>query len=139
MSTQLAHEPDLASLAPIQNPLAHFSQLSIGVAHCAVAKRVMRQPLSCIIQDEAKEVVVGTLGTLYGVEGSGLIGVIQNQFTPLSAYAFMVMSLIYIPCIAVIATIKRETNWRWTLLAVGYSLVLGWILAVAIYQIGIWF
>jgi ferrous iron transport protein B len=87
----------------------------------------------------AKEVVVGTLGTLYRVEGSGLIGVIQNQFTPLSAYAFMVMSLIYIPCIAAIATIKRETNWRWTLLAVGYSLVLGWILAVAIYQIGIWF
>lgn len=84
----------------------------------------------------AKEVVVGTLGTLYGVEGAGLIDVIQNQFTPLSAYAFMVMSLIYIPCIAAIATIKRETNWRWTLLAVGYSLVLGWILPFMIYQGG---
>jgi ferrous iron transport protein B len=84
----------------------------------------------------AKEVVVGTLGTLYGVEKAGLIGVIQNQFTPISAYAFMVMSLIYIPCIAAIATIKKETNWRWTLIALGYSLVLGWTLAVAIYQIG---
>jgi ferrous iron transport protein B len=87
----------------------------------------------------AKEVVVGTLGTLYGVEEAGLIGVIQNQFTSLSAYAFMVMPLIYIPCIAAIATIKKETNWRWTLIAVGYSLVLGWTLAVAIYQIGRWF
>ena len=84
----------------------------------------------------AKEVVVGTLGTLYGVEGEGLKRVLPHHFTPLSAYAFMVMSLIYIPCIAAIATIKRETNWKWTGLAVGYSLVLGWVVAVLIYQIG---
>lgn len=84
----------------------------------------------------AKEVVVGTLGTLYGVQEAGLTSVIQTQFTALSAYAFMVMALVYIPCIAAIATIKRETNWKWTGLAVGYSLVLGWGLAVLIYQIG---
>jgi ferrous iron transport protein B len=84
----------------------------------------------------AKEIVVGTLGTLYGVEGMGLKNVILQQFTPLSAYAFMAMSLIYIPCIAAIATIKKETNWKWTALAVGYSLILGWVVAVLIYQIG---
>jgi len=84
----------------------------------------------------AKEVVVGTFGTLYGVEEAGLTNVIQEVFNPLSAYAFMVMSLIYIPCIAAIATIKRETNWRWAFLAVGYSLLLGWLLAVGIYQAG---
>jgi ferrous iron transport protein B len=84
----------------------------------------------------AKEVVVGTLGTLYGVETSGLNTIILQHFTPLSAYCFMVMSLIYIPCIAAIATIKKETNWKWTGLAVGYSLILGWTLAVLIYQVG---
>jgi ferrous iron transport protein B len=84
----------------------------------------------------AKEVVVGTFGTLYGVEEAGLKEVILTHFTPISAYAFMVMSLIYIPCIAAIATIKRETNWKWTFLAVAYSLFLGWFLAVGIYQIG---
>jgi ferrous iron transport protein B len=84
----------------------------------------------------AKEVVVGTFGTLYGVEKAQLTSVIQGVFTPLSAYAFMVMSLVYIPCIAAIATIKRETNWRWTFLAVVYSLLLGWLLAVGIYQAG---
>lgn len=84
----------------------------------------------------AKEVVVGTFGTLYGVEEAELTAVIQGVFTPLSAYAFMVMSLIYIPCIAAIATIKRETNWKWTFLAVGYSILLGWLLAVGIYQFG---
>ena len=84
----------------------------------------------------AKEVVVGTLGTLYGASEEGLREVLLQQFTPLSAYAFLIMTLIYIPCIAAIATIKRETNWRWTGLAVSYSLVLGWVLSVLFYQIG---
>lgn len=84
----------------------------------------------------AKEVVVGTLGTVYGVEEDKLAVTIQKMFTPLSAYSFMVMSLIYIPCIASFAVIKRETNWRWALLAAGYSLILGWSMAMIIYQIG---
>ena len=83
----------------------------------------------------AKEVVVSTLGTLLGGEGS-LSQVLLRYFNPVSAYAFMIMSLVYIPCIATIATIKRETNWRWTLLAVGYSLILGWGLAVVVYKLG---
>ncbi len=85
----------------------------------------------------AKEVVVGTLGTLYGVEEEGLIEAVRRDFTPLSAYAFMVMSLVYIPCIATIAVIRRETNsWKWTAFAVLYSLFLGWALAVLVYQVG---
>jgi len=85
----------------------------------------------------AKEVVVGTFGVIYGVEEGGLTEVIQQHWTPLSAYAFMAMSLIYIPCIATIAAIKRETNsWAWTALAVGYSLALGWLVGVLIYQVG---
>ena len=92
--------------------------------------------VSLIFGIVAKEIVVGTLGTLYGVEDLGLKNAILQNFTPLSAYTFMVMSLIYVPCIAAIATIKKETNWKWTALAVGYSLVLGWVVAVLIYQIG---
>jgi ferrous iron transport protein B len=87
----------------------------------------------------AKEVVVGTLGVIYGVgeEGEGLTQIIAQQWTPLSAYAFMAMCLIYIPCAATIGAIKRETNsWKWTGFAVGYSLVLGWVVAAIIYQGG---
>lgn len=85
----------------------------------------------------AKEVVVGTLGIVYGVGEAGLTDVISNYWTPLSAYAFMVMTLIYIPCIATIAAIKRETNsWGWTIFAISYSLILGWLMAVLVYQIG---
>ncbi len=85
----------------------------------------------------AKEVVVGTLGTLYGTGEEKLGTVIAHQFTPLTAYAFMVMSLVYIPCIATIGVIRRETNsWKWTAFSVGYSLFLGWFLAVVVYQVG---
>ncbi|MCK4260715.1 MAG: ferrous iron transport protein B [Halanaerobiales bacterium] len=85
----------------------------------------------------AKEVVVGTFGVVYGVEEGSLTEVLRGHFTPLSAYAFLVMTLIYVPCVAAIGAIKRETNsWKWTAFAVGYSLVLGWILAFIVYQGG---
>jgi ferrous iron transport protein B len=84
----------------------------------------------------AKEIVVGTMGTVFGVHANGLAGVLHQYFTPLSAYAFMVMCLIYIPCISTVAAIRRETNWRWTILAVGYTLVLGWLVATGVYQLG---
>jgi ferrous iron transport protein B len=84
----------------------------------------------------AKELVVATLGTIHGGAAGGLSQVLSRSFTPLSAYGFMVMSLVYIPCIASVAAIWRETNWKWTLLAVVYTVVLGWLLAVLVYQVG---
>jgi ferrous iron transport protein B len=87
----------------------------------------------------AKEVVVGAFGTLYGVGEEGLLAILQTQFNVFSAYAFMAISLIYVPCIAAIGAIYRETNLRWTALAVGYSLILGWVVATIIYQVGKFF
>jgi ferrous iron transport protein B len=91
----------------------------------------------------AKELIVGTLGVLYGsgvgsAPGSAsLVSAIQANWTPLSAYAFLVMSLVYMPCVATIAAIRRETGSRaWTAFAMAYPLVLGWTLAVIVYQVG---
>ena len=87
----------------------------------------------------AKEVVVGTFGTLFGVGEEALGTTIMTQlgWTPLVAYAFMAFCLIYVPCVATIAVIKRETNsWKWTGFSVGYTIALGWIVATLIYQVG---
>lgn len=90
----------------------------------------------------AKEIVVSTLGVLYGFgqhsEGEdGLQGAIAQSFSPLTAYTFMVISLIYVPCAATIAAIRRETNsWGWTMLSVGYSLALAYAVGFAVYHIG---
>jgi len=84
----------------------------------------------------AKETVVGTLGTLLGGSDK-LTGALAHLFTPLSAYSFMLMSLLYIPCIATIGVIYRETNsWKWTAFSVTYSILVGWSTAVLFYQIG---
>jgi len=83
----------------------------------------------------AKELVVGTLGTLFGAAGLGLKDALVQHFTPGAAYAFMVMSLIYVPCLPVIAVIRKEIGGRWALLTVVYSLILGWGMAVGFYQL----
>ena len=79
----------------------------------------------------AKEAVVGTFGTLFAAsETSGSFGSIiaaQLGWTPLIAFAFMAMILLYIPCVATLGIIRRETNsWKWTLFTIGYTLLLGW-------------
>ena len=85
----------------------------------------------------AKELVVGTFGTLYGSEIGSLTTAISQTMTPLTAYAFMVFVLIYTPCIAVINTIRRETNsWKWAGFSVIYSLVLAYVVAFTVKIIG---
>ena len=87
----------------------------------------------------AKEVVVGAFGTLFVVEEGGLGAALTTQlgWTPLVAYGFMLFTLLYVPCMATLAVIKRETNsWRWTGFAAGYTTAAAWIAATCVYQIG---
>jgi ferrous iron transport protein B len=85
----------------------------------------------------AKEVVVGAFGTMFGVGEEGIQSVLPTLFTPLSAYSFMIMTLLYVPCVAVVAAVKRETNgWKWPAFMVIYTTAIAWILSVAVFQIG---
>jgi ferrous iron transport protein B len=87
----------------------------------------------------AKEAVVAVLGMVYaGVsEGSELVTAIRGSFTTLSAVSFLVMTLLYTPCAAVIATVKKETNsYKWAAFMAIYPFALAWVLAVLVYQIG---
>jgi len=91
----------------------------------------------------AKEIVVSTFGVLYqvgresGEESETLRTAIQQAMTPLIGYAFMIFILVYTPCLATVAAIRRETgSWKWTAFAVGYALCLAWALAFVVYQGG---
>lgn len=90
----------------------------------------------------AKEVVVATMGILHGIgeigeDAAQLVPILQNSFTPLTAYAFMAFTLLYLPCVAAFAAIKREMNsWKWTILTVTYQTVFAWVIAFIIYQGG---
>jgi ferrous iron transport protein B len=103
-----------------------------------------RSAMSLIVGLVAKEAVVGTLGVLYGVgeaavENPELLSApLRTVYTPLSAYAFMAFTLLYMPCIAAFAAMKREMNsWKWTLIAVTYQTGVAWLVAFAIYQGGL--
>ena len=87
----------------------------------------------------AKEVVVSTFSSLFGVAETGvaLNSAIARIFTPLSAYSFMAFVLLYMPCFATFATIKRETNgWKWPLVSAGMSCGIAYIVAFIIFQGG---
>jgi ferrous iron transport protein B len=85
----------------------------------------------------AKEVVVGTLGALLGAGEAGLAAALPALFTPLSAYAFLVMTLLYVPCVAAVAAFRRETgSWAWTFFMIAYTTLIGYGGAVLVYQGG---
>ncbi len=90
----------------------------------------------------AKEIVVSTMGILYaaGDESEVLEKALQTSgMTPLSAFSMMVFVLLYVPCLATIATIRKETaSWKWTLFNIGYSTALAWFVAFCVYQGGRW-
>ena len=89
----------------------------------------------------AKEIVVSTLGVLHAVdeEGSGALSeaLIKSGMTPLSAFSLMIFVLLYIPCIATVATIRRETNsFRWMFFSIGYTTLVAWIMSFIVYNGG---
>jgi ferrous iron transport protein B len=86
----------------------------------------------------AKEAVVSILGVLYGTGQEALSTVLAMNWTALSAYSFLVMTLLYIPCAGTIGAIKAETgSWKWTLFAVAYTFVLAWLVAFLVYRGGL--
>ncbi|KQB93210.1 Ferrous iron transport protein B [Geobacillus sp. PA-3] len=89
----------------------------------------------------AKEVVVSTMNIIYHVrEANGLEQMIAAHFTPLSALSFMVFVLLYTPCLATVATIRKETgSWKWTLLSIGIALTVAYMISFLVYQVGMMF
>lgn len=93
----------------------------------------------------AKEVVVSSMAVLYGISNiNSAVGMNEfaqalavQGFGPVNAYALMVFCLLYTPCVATIATIKKEMNsTRWALLSVLFQLGVAWLGAVLVYQLG---
>ncbi|WP_059172883.1 ferrous iron transport protein B [Bacillus sp. FJAT-27445] len=86
----------------------------------------------------AKEAIVSTMNIIYfAPTESQLQGLMAGYFTPLSAYSFMAFILLYIPCLATVATIYKETrSKKWTAFSIGYALSIAYLLCLVIYQGG---
>jgi ferrous iron transport protein B len=70
------------------------------------------------------------------IEDSALSQALRNNFTPLSAVAFLVFVLLYVPCMATIGAIKQEFGGRWATSAAVYQTAVAWLFAVLVFQGG---
>lgn len=108
-----------AFLSPVLDPIGINQQLAIALIFGFVAK----------------EIVIGSLAVIYGMEGSALMGLMHHQLDWVQAYSFMLFTLIYTPCLSTIATIRSESkSLGFTLLSVAWPLGLAWLLSFAFYQ-----
>ncbi|WOX56067.1 MULTISPECIES: ferrous iron transport protein B [unclassified Methanoculleus] len=83
----------------------------------------------------AKEVVVGSLGVLYGTGEETLSEalLVDPGLSSATALALMVFVLLYMPCVAALGVIKKETgSWKWTGFVVAYGIVVAWVLAFVV-------
>jgi len=114
-----------------------------------------RMGVSLLSGVAAKEIVVSTLGVLFQAEEGdmgasvSLTHKLQTEtyksgpkagakiFTPLTAFTFLIFILIYFPCVAVVAAIKKETgSWKWALFTIVTTTTLAWVISFLVYQIG---
>jgi len=93
----------------------------------------------------AKEVVVGALGTAYALEGQSEENYLSlserlaahPDWNPVRAFALMIFVMLYAPCFVTITVIRRESgSWKWAAFSTVYSTTLAFVLAVIIYQAG---
>ncbi len=83
----------------------------------------------------AKENSIATLGVLFSAgEETGLAATLAATFSPATALAFLVVQVLFIPCVATVAVVRQETNsWKWTLFNVGFLLLVSWTVGVGVY------
>lgn len=114
---------------PVIAPLGYDWKIGVGLVACTAAKEVM----------------VSTLATIYSVEAddtheASLVTYLANDenFNPAVALSLMVFSLLYMPCVASLAVIKRETNsWKWMFFSMGLGVCLAYVFAFAVYHLAL--
>lgn len=107
------------ALAPVLSPIGIDTQLTIALIFGFVAK----------------EIVVGALAVIYGMEGNSLMGLMAQKMDWVQAMSFMLFTLIYTPCVSTIATLKSESkSIGFATLSVVWSLALAWVVSFVFYQ-----
>ncbi|MDY4953532.1 MAG: ferrous iron transport protein B [Candidatus Onthomonas sp.] len=114
-----------------------FAPIGLGFWQIAVA---------LIAGISAKEVVVSSTAVLFGIANVNSPGGMQELgtalaslgFGPLNAYCLMVFCLLYVPCVATLATIHKESkSWKWTGLTILFQIAMAWIITFLVYRIGL--
>lgn len=107
-------------LSPVLSPIGIDTQLAIALIFGFVAK----------------EIVIGALAVIYGLQGDALMQLMAQNLDWAQGMSFMLFTLIYTPCLSTIATLKNESkSTAFALLSIAWSLALAWTISFAFYQI----
>ena len=145
----LAHKRDVAVAELITEKKAEKAEKSfmgrIGKVVAPVFSPIgidWRGSVALLTGFVAKEIVVSTMGILYAAderEDSEALkhALLSSGMTPIGALAMMVFVLLYMPCLATLAAIRRETaSLKWMIFSISYSTLLAWGMAFLVYQGG---
>ncbi len=84
----------------------------------------------------AKENTIATLGVMLSGSGADLTQQLKVIMTPAAAVAFLVVQVLFIPCVATISAIRQETGgWRWPIFVISFQLLVSFSAAIIVYQI----
>jgi ferrous iron transport protein B len=128
-------------ITPVIEPLGYDWKIGVSIITGLAAKEILVGSMGVLYQSdmEADETSVGLQTRLQQQVHTTGSRAGEKVFTPLIAFSLMLFVLVYFPCIAVIAAVKREANWRWAAFTMVYTTALAWLVAFATYQIGILF
>ena len=145
----LAHKRDVAVAELITEKKAEKAEKSfmgrIGKVVAPVFSPIgidWRGSVALLTGFVAKEIVVSTMGILYAADerkDSEALkhALLSSGMTPIGALAMMVFVLLYMPCLATLAAIRRETaSLKWMIFSISYSTLLAWGMAFLVYQGG---
>ena len=99
-----------------------------------------RLTVAMIASFPAKENAISTLGVLFGNSTeAGLTATLAATYSAATALSFLVVTMLFIPCVATVAVTKQETNsWRWTLQSVFLLLAVSILAGIATYNLAVW-
>ena len=123
------------AIEPIVEPLGFNWQMGVSVLTGAAAKEIVVSTMGVLYTGEADATEESTslkekLQTATKPDG-------EHVFNPIIAYSFMLFILLYFPCIAALAAIKREAGWKWVAFEVVYTTGVAWLVSFIFYQIAI--
>ena len=125
IASELTYSGQLGKwLSPIFHPIGINEQLVIALIFGFIAK----------------EIVIGALAVIYGVEGSALAHHLYSNVSQIQALSFMIFTLIYTPCLSTIATLRNESkSLSFVIYSVFWALLLAWVFSFIFYQTSLYF
>ncbi|PID89151.1 MAG: hypothetical protein CSB01_03510 [Bacteroidia bacterium] len=124
-------------IAPVFYPLGFDWKMTVSILTGVAAKEIVVSSMGVLYQEggDVDETSTNLRTKLKQQTFTGEYRAGQKVFTTASALAFLIFILIYFPCVAVIAAVAKEANWKWAGFVAFYTTALAWVLGFVVYQL----